>query len=119
MEDRRVIGAHEVWLEGDLVCIRYHGATTKAEMLAIFAFLDAAIARYGTVYLMVDSNDAVLPSVEARRVIAEHGYANVTGFVRYQRSPATNSWLTLLLQNAIRLIGRSTTRTGVVASEAE
>lgn len=119
MSGARHIGAHQVWQEDDLVCVRYQGSISKDEILAIIAYIDAAAERSGDVYLLVDSNNIVLPSLEVRRVLAERAYTRVRGMVRYQRAHTTNSWLTMLLQNAARLIGGPTTRTKVVETEAE
>lgn len=119
MNEHRLIGAHEVWLEGDLLGIRYNGVISKAEMLDIVDFIDTAADRLHNIYVLIDSNNTSLPSVEVRRVMAERGYARVSGMVRYQRAASSNAWLTILLQNAARLIGRLSTRTQVVETESE
>lgn len=119
MTARRQLGPHETWLEGDTLCIRYGGPIQVPEMASILKLIDEAADRVGALYLLVDSNDAPTPSAEVRRMMAQRGYERVAGMVRYQRGAAQSSWLTVLLQNAARLLGRSTTAAKVVETEAE
>lgn len=119
MTDHRLAGAHELWVEGDTVCVRYHGAISVAGMEQIIAYIEAVADRIGSVFLLVDSNELVFPSVEVRRLLAERGYARVKAQVRFQRDFAQTAGMSVLLQNAARLLGRPSVPTKVVETEAE
>lgn len=113
------IGPHEVWYEGDLIGVRYHGPINGRDMLGIVRFIAVGISRCGRVYVLVDSNDSIGPDLEARRVMSENGYKDIVGMARFQRGALGSAGFTKLLQNTARLLGRNTTLTAVVETETE
>src|SRR5262249_4350547 len=114
-------GTHEVEHEEVLVCVRYHGPISGPDMTQIMTYFDELAAKRGPVYVLIDSNDTTGPDESARRVMTSFGSRAVAAFARFQRGVYTTPTIafTTLLQNAARLLGKSTTQTAVFETEDE
>ena len=65
------IGPHEVEIQGDLIKLVIHGPFTLDDMQRYMPLREAQTAANGYVLLLIDLNDAVSLSAEARRFAAD------------------------------------------------
>lgn len=119
-----MVGAHEVYREGDLLKVVMHGAYTIADMQRFVDLTEAQAAVQGYVLVLVDIDDGKGMSAEVRRFAAQKNReaaarGPIYGANASYGGSAIMRGVGALFLAMIRLLGGGGVRTNLSATEAE
>ena len=119
-----LVGAHQVFREGDLLRVVMHGAYTIDDMQRFVELTEKQAAVQGYVLVLVDINDGKGMSAEVRRFAAQKNREAAARGPIYGANASFGGSAIMrgvgaLFLAMIRLLGGSGVRTNLSASEAE
>lgn len=115
----RVIGTHEIRIEGDTVLLIQQGDYTLDDAIKINAEVGAVLNKLGRVFVLVDQSRAGQTSPEARRCIMEwNKHHRASGSVVFGGSRVSRATATLVIA-ATRLFRPDSAPTVFMETEFE
>jgi hypothetical protein len=118
-EQSKMIGAHQLLLEPDVILIRQHGDYHLSDAHQVADEINAIQRRYGQMFMIIDQTQAGTTPPESRRFLAEWNKQNaLRGVAIFGGSPTVRA-LATLITTAIRLFRSDSSPLVFTANEAE
>lgn len=116
----RSVGPHFFRIDGNLVVIHPIGVPDLESVRFVYESIEREIPAHADLYLLVNMTRVTgAPPVESRRYIAEWTARHAVRAIAYVNPNILNRAVLILMENAMRLLGRSYNFSAVFAGELE